>query len=113
MKRYSAYNLLIHSDFELPGFIEIEDSEFSGRDFQEIYIKEDSLTDVDLDRINDSGLHLAGKAQDLLRCCVLQGKEIIVSPEPDVDTRFLQTVIGGELLGALMRQRGYLVLHAL
>ena len=112
MKRYSAYNLLIHSDFELPGFIEIEDSEFSGRDFQEIYIKEDSLTDVDLDRINDSGLHLAGKAQDLLRCCVLQGKEIIVSPEPDVDTRFLQTVIGGELLGALMRQRGYLVLHA-
>ncbi|MBD3274689.1 MAG: hypothetical protein GF372_05225 [Candidatus Marinimicrobia bacterium] len=112
MKRYSAYNLIIHSDFELPGFPEIEYSEMSGMDSQEIFIKEGNLTDEDLDRINDSGLHLAGKADDLLRCAVLEGKEIIVSPENNVDTKFLNTVIGGELLGALLRQRGHLVLHA-
>jgi hypothetical protein len=112
MKRYSAYNLIIHSDFELPGFPEIEYSEKAGMDFQEIFIKEGNLTDEDLDRINDSGLHLAGKADDLLKCSVLKGNEIIVSPEDDIDNKFLQTVIGGELLGALLRQRGHLVLHA-
>lgn len=112
MKPYSAYNLIIHSDFELPGFIEIEHPENDGVDFDEIFIKKGNLTDEDLDQINDSGLNLAGKADDLLRCSVLKGKEIIVSPEPGVDKKFLQTVIAGELLGALMRQRGHLVLHA-
>lgn len=43
---------------------------------------------------------------------VRNGREIIVDPCPDVDTRKLRHALFGEVLAILLHQRGLLVLHA-
>lgn len=44
--------------------------------------------------------------------CIIEGKEILVIPIPNVDLSFLRTIIMGPIICILLRQRGLLVLHA-
>jgi len=40
------------------------------------------------------------------------GKEILLSPEPDVEERFLRLYVEGMMMASVLQQRGYFVLHA-
>jgi hypothetical protein len=43
---------------------------------------------------------------------VRNGKEIVVQPAPGADPRQLRTILIGNVMAALLYQRGYLILHA-
>jgi hypothetical protein len=62
--------------------------------------------------MNNDGSVLAGAADGTLLFRVVDGEHIGVDIHPQADPDFARVVIGGELLGALLRQRGLLVLHA-
>jgi len=64
-----------------------------------------------MDNDHDAGMSLSGEFKDVFLCRVQNGCEIIVNPYIDSDPDFVRTVISGELMAALLRQRGYLVLH--
>jgi len=60
---------------------------------------------------HDAGWSLSGEFEDVFLCRIEHGHTILVDPYPGVDPDFVRTVVSGELMAALLRQRGYLVLH--
>jgi len=110
MKQYSAYHLQILSEIRLPGYTEVV-SEISNvsNSVVEIYIRHITKSASKEDHENDN--ILIGEAPSVLNCRIEDGRKIIVNPNPDADFDFVRSVVGGELMAALLRQRGYLVLH--
>ena len=103
---YVGYGLHIRSDLELSGF-----TEGRGEGLPVVEVVERS---VPLDRwreLNDDGLKLAGVAEGVMRFQVEGGGRIVVDPEPGADLDYAKAIVSGELMAALLRQRGLLTLH--
>jgi hypothetical protein len=113
--RYSAYGLEIYSLLALPelGAAGPEDG-----DLPDVMIRIAPLPAIDETRWTRSGpfswvaegsymLEVRG----VLRLLVRNGNEIVVEPAPAVDDDSLRGFVLGPGFGALLFQRGYLVLH--
>lgn len=108
---YTAYNLVIHSEYYLP---EVLPS--SGP--ADVIIRHGSVP-VDLPgHENCSNYFQAAEDQLLLKIpgvanfLVLNGDEIIIEPEPESQLGDIRAFLLGSCLGALLHQRGALALHA-
>ncbi|MBW4652685.1 MAG: hypothetical protein KME20_06630 [Kaiparowitsia implicata GSE-PSE-MK54-09C] len=104
MYTYTAYNLIIQSEIELP---ELIPSDGLG----DITIRMGNLMRPN-HRRSDGGNHFLGKVDGAGVFRVLDGCDITIQPEPGVDEAVLRPLIEGPILSTLLRQRGLLVLHA-
>jgi hypothetical protein len=102
MFRYSWFLLSIHSEIELPGLP-------PGDPEADVVIRLGSVcrtrshASVEEEvAIND----LAGRFH------MKQGREIVVDPAPGVDPALLRVMLTGRMMAYLLRQRGWLPLHA-
>lgn len=107
MHAYSAYGLQILSDVELQGFPPAVDAVA-----EQVTIHRGDVPEEPEDGGNDWGNHLHGFAPGIMRFRVDGGHTITYDPLPEADPLFMRTILGGELLAVLLRQRGLLALHA-
>ena len=107
MYTYLGYGLQIQSQLRLPGF---RVGRSDGR--SEVHILRRSLSLEEGYEMNDDGPNLAGVAEGVMRFRVIEGKEIVVNPMAGADPAYLRAIVSGELMAALLRQRGLLALHA-
>lgn len=103
MYTYRAYNLSIHCEFPLPELLPWEGS-------ADVVVRFGKLDN--LDRRSNGGDYFLGSIEGLGRLLVREGCEIVLDPEPGVEESVLRPVVLGPLFSMLLRQRGFLVLHA-
>ncbi|MGA2713900.1 MAG: hypothetical protein ABSG41_12405 [Bryobacteraceae bacterium] len=102
MFRYFAFALSIHSEVELPGLPE-------GDLKPDVVIRFGPVPWIprQAGMEEEIALHsLAGAFH------IRNGSEIIIDPRPDVDPALLRILLGGRIMAFLLRQRGWLPLHA-
>jgi hypothetical protein len=104
MKYYQVYNLCIASELYFPELIQIEGK-------PDAKIKFGKIADV-IDIQTENSRSFIGELPEIGEFLIYDGREIIIEPLPNVDESLLRTVILGPVLCVLLRQRGFLVLHA-
>jgi hypothetical protein len=115
---YSAYGLNIMSDIELPDLVNSVtgcDVDISFKQFSKAEMDASLLGAVRFDRPGCvvrvaeriTGYSWQGIADVLIR----NGNEVIISTAPGVDDNDMAPFITGAILGNLLDQRGFLVLH--
>lgn len=105
--RYIGYGLSIRSEFLLPGFVEGGGDGSPALDIARRHVPLEERWG----ELNDDGLHLAGVATGVMRFQVRDGCEMTIEPEPGADLDYVRAIISGELMSAVLRQRGLLALH--
>ncbi|MGB5899721.1 MAG: hypothetical protein WBG66_16115 [Geitlerinemataceae cyanobacterium] len=103
MYAYHAYNLSIHSEFPLPELLPDDQP-------ADVVVRFGKLDNPD--RRSNGGDYFLGSVEGLGRLLVREGCEIVLDPEAGVEESVLRPVVLGPLFSMLMRQRGFLVLHA-
>jgi hypothetical protein len=103
MFRYSWFLLSIHSEIELPGLP-------PGGPEADVVIRIGSVPRT-LPYANVEE-EIAINAQADSRFHVKQGREIVVDPGPGADPALLRLLLTGRMMAFLLRQRGWLPLHA-
>ncbi|AFZ00991.1 hypothetical protein [Calothrix sp. PCC 6303] len=104
MKIYQAYNLRIVSELQMPELIESEGE-------PDVIVRFDHVDNASVME-DDRGNFFVGKMPEIADFCIKNGSEIIIDPFPGVDEGLLRAMILGPVLCVLLRQRGFLVLHA-
>ena len=104
MKVYQAYNLCIASELPLPKLVETEGK-------PDVIIRLGKIDDKFEVRHNGSN-NCRGSLPGIGRFLIQDGREILVSPEPKVEADRLGMILIGPALCIILRQRGFLVLHA-
>ena len=110
MPHYKAYGLRIESDFDLPELIPAPPADHSADiNFRRTHINRYEAAAADSDPLpNTIGLHYPRVASML----VANGTDVDIDPHVEADPRVLRLILLGPVLGLLLHQRGYLVLHA-
>lgn len=103
MHCYKAYGLTIASELPLDRLLSVPAVADPA-----VYI---GLGEVRATTGNDVDC-IVGYAEGLLKFVVEQGRRITIQPEERTSSELLRAVVAGELLAAILRQRGLLVLHA-
>ena len=111
--RFSAYDLSIDSELAMP---ELLPGRHTG--VPDVHIRLGSVTVDGLPQGKQLGPFLWVAAETLwleiphiARFLISQGNEIIIDPEPGIDEDSVRVFLLGPVIGALLFQRGYLVLH--
>lgn len=115
---YMAYGLTIASELELPELLTSTSTSTSDADAAELEISYGQISTADLDAgtqispfvwVSDDTfwLHVPGVA----RFSVSGGSRIVVMPFPGVDQASVRVFLLGSVLGAVLFQRGLLLLH--
>jgi hypothetical protein len=99
---YSGFGLSIHSEVELPD-LPPGDSE------ADVVIRFGAVSRIPRKASMDEEIALHNLAGAFH---IRQGREIIVDPFPGVDPALLQVLLVGRMMAFLLRQRGWLPLHA-
>jgi hypothetical protein len=102
MYRYSAFCLSIDSELELPEFA-------PGNGKPDVVIRLATVTPEDKRATIRNEIALP---QDIGRFHIRNGSEIIVDPLPNSDPGVIRNILQGRLMAYLLRQRGWLPLHA-
>ena len=102
MYRYSGFSLTIDSEIE---FIEFP----NGRGNPDVTIRLGSVNRPHKPATIDDEIAFPLK---IGRFHIMRGREIVVDLVPGADRGVLQTLLAGRIMGYLLRQRGYLALHA-
>jgi hypothetical protein len=102
MFRYSGFALCIHSEIELPGLP-------PGGAEPDVIIRFGFVSPAPRQATADEEVAIHALAG---RFHIRQGREILVDPAPGVDPAVLQVVLAGRMMAFLLRQRGWLTLHA-
>jgi hypothetical protein len=112
---YSAYGLAIESTLALP---ELGAAQGGCDSVPSVSIRVDALPEMNDARWTRSGPFswVAENAyrlevRDVLRLLVQNGNEMVIEPAPGIDEDSLRVFALGSGFGALLFQRGYLVLH--
>lgn len=114
--RYTTYNLIINSELSLPELVEIECYNSSVK--PDITIKFDRVSPKGIADGKQCGpfhwiseksvwLHIT----DVCRFLIEDGDSITIDPEPQADEDSIRLFLLGSAIGAILFQRGYLVLH--
>ncbi|NCJ08141.1 hypothetical protein GS597_16830 [Synechococcales cyanobacterium C] len=111
MYTYSAYDLQVHSEIELPELI------VSSEVAPDVTIKVRNLKYSPLENISlphafqftSDGLYIFWEGVGTF--LVSQGHSITIEPSPETDEDRLRLFILGAAIGVILHQRGYLVLH--
>lgn len=103
MKYYHAFNLCIASELELPELIESQ----TEADVTISFSKVGSFP-----KSKQENNNLVGEVPEIGEFLIRDGREIVINPLPGIDEALLRTVLLGPVLCVLLRQRGFLVLHA-
>jgi hypothetical protein len=113
--RYTAYNLSIHSDIALPELLPEQVEPGSPPDVQ---IRLSPITPVGLPDGQQLGPFLWANHDSLwlhvpriARFLIQDGHTILIDPESGIDEDSIRVFLLGSALGALLSQRGHLVLH--
>lgn len=101
---YSAYNLEIHSELPLPELLPIHSQD------ADVIIQWGKLTDTSSK--SNGGDYFRGNVDGVGRFLVQHGREIVIDPDPNLDASVLRPILLGPIISVLLRQRGFLVLHA-
>jgi hypothetical protein len=112
---YSSYGLNIRSELNLP---ELLPSELRGITPPDVIIELGEVSPVGLSEGNQLGPYLWVADQslwlhvpDVARFLITNGNKIVIDPEPGIDEDSIRVFLLGSGFGALLFQRGYLVLH--
>lgn len=112
--RRSAYGLVIDSEIDLPELHPAPES--SGA--PDLHVRLGAVPEAGLPGGQQLGPFLWTTATDfwlqvpgVARFLVSAGREILIDPEPGIDEDSLRVFLLGSGFGALLFQRGYLVLH--
>ena len=106
MYHYFGYGLEIRSALRLPGFVPSEPTANPDIEVRSAPVEHERWAEL-----NDDGLKLTGIADGVMRFHVMHGETITVELLPDADEDYARAIISGELIAALLRQRGLLTLH--
>jgi len=114
--QYTSYGLTIQSPIPLPELVPLIDRpESAGAD---VVIRIGQVNKDGLDEgkqlgpflwVNHNTLWL--RVPDVARFLVRDGHEIVIDPEPGIDKDSIRVFLLGSAFGALLFQRGYLVMH--
>jgi hypothetical protein len=111
--KYKAYQLNIHAEFPIPEFS--TGDEISPPD---VIIRQGAVPAI-FENVTGKGVVYQATANkflltmhDLARYLVQNGNEIIVEPAPDSLESDMRVFLLGSCIGALLHQRGILVIHA-
>jgi hypothetical protein len=111
--RFNAYNLNIKSELTLPELLPCLNTSVP-----DVHIRFGSVRTDGLPHGEQLGPFLWVAAETLwlqiphiARFLITQGNEIIIDPEIDIDEDSIRVFLLGPVIGALLFQRGYLVLH--
>lgn len=113
--RYSAYSLEIESELAFPVLGAVKDG---GGAAPDVLIRIEQLPDIDelqwaqvgpFSWVADGSYLL--EVRGILRLLVRNGNEIIIQPAPGVNDDSIGAFVSGPGFGALLFQRGYLVMH--
>ncbi|MBI1801547.1 MAG: hypothetical protein HY259_07150 [Chloroflexi bacterium] len=110
---YRAYQFLIHADFPIPEFPQVNET-----GDPDVVIRRGAVPTA-LENAAGKGVLYQTTANqfllnmnDLARYLVQNGAEIVVEPAPNSPASDVRVFLLGSCLGALLHQRGILVLHA-
>lgn len=113
--RYTAYNLSINSDIDLPELFPVHTS---GSETVDVKIHFGPVTPGGLADGQQLGPFLWAAPESLwlqvpqvARFLVSNGNDIRIDPEPGIDEDSIRVFLLGSAFGALLLQRGHLVLH--
>ncbi len=101
---YRAFDLTLSSEFPLSDLVETQTS-------PDVVVGLRKLSDLDYHSL-DSRHAIFGKLSDIGTFLITGGREIMVEPDPGIDESILSPCILGPAMSVILRQRGYLVLHA-
>lgn len=113
--RYTAHNLTFHSELSLPGLPSAASCVESPPDVRILFGKVDREGIVGGTRLGPclwadrDTLWL--KIPRIARFLVKEGNSILIEPEPGIDEDSIRVFLLGSALGALLFQRGCLVMH--
>jgi hypothetical protein len=110
MFTYSAYNLRLRSELLLPELMPTDAEADVQIRFGSVEIPQGALQVGSRYHVTDD--EICFFQEDVGAFKIRGGREIIVDPSVNVEERILRLFILGPSLGALMHQRGQLVLHA-
>jgi hypothetical protein len=102
MYRYSAFSLTIDSELELPEFAE-------GRGEPDVVIRLGTVARYQKPATIEDEVAIP---LNIGRFHIKSGREIIVDPLPEADPSVLRVMLQGRLMAYLLRQRGWLPVHA-
>jgi hypothetical protein len=102
MYRYSGFSLQIHSQLELPEFA-------PGAGDADVTIRFGRVREPDTPATIHDEKAFSDRAGAFH---IREGREIIVDLLPDANAGSVRTLLSGRFFGYLLRQRGYLALHA-
>lgn len=109
---YSAYGLTLQSEIQLPELISTLATD------ADVWIHFDAITDSPLQTENtlhcyqntDAGMYLYW--QGVGTFLIQEGQDVLIDLEIDLDEDRLRLFILGAVMGVVLHQRGFLVLHA-
>ncbi len=116
MYSYHAYGLTICSELALPELTVSEDSPVE--DFPDVEIRLAAADQAPVQAVRNRPYLTVTSNQALLSVeeagtfIIRDGREILVIPEAGVDERLLRRYLCGTVMGILLDQLGFLVLHA-
>ena len=105
MFSYAAYGLVIHSEIELPGLPDAVGE-------PDVRIVRETLAVDDLAARSNGGSAILGKVHDLLHFFAEDGRIVRVDAAESLEEGVIRTILLGTILATVLRQRGFLVLHA-
>lgn len=115
MATYVAYGLRIKSDIPFPELVVSESSD-TGDLESDVCIE---FGEIDWEKVKEAEVNCSQSICGILKdgipladFWVNGGKLIRVQPLPGIELEFIRPIIMGPLISALLRQRGFLVLHA-
>ena len=105
MFSYTAYELGINSEINLPGLTAATNT------LQDVFVHLENL-DTKASAETRSALYFLGQTTGVATFLVRNGNEIIIDPLPGADDALVSAILLGPILSVLLRQRGLAVIHA-
>jgi hypothetical protein len=115
---YRAYGLLFSAAIPIPEMMTADASDRRGDSAPDVVITTGDFPDELPDSLGSSAVHEVNAEALLLRVAgvgrylVRGGREILIDPDPAATEHDVRVYLLGTCIGALLHQRGFLVLHA-
>ena len=116
--RFRAYQLLFVASFPIPEMVAADRVDSDRERAPDVLIRTDDFPDNLPDPLETSHVHevngeaLLLRVADVARYLIREGREILIDREPHATDHDVRVYLLGTCIGALLHQRGLLVLHA-